>query len=245
MAQLNMKTGLLRLYALFSYYPPCPDLFRHGSTFLRNIMISTGFLAKIHQFFLVFFLIIPVLLITHLPINAQDLKANKTESKLKITQSGLIAGYGTHFSDQKEKHETIFLIWRLGLEMKPLLPFFKNHRGSFSIVLEPQVNPVLSPGKCFGFGVGIGIEYTYPVSEYIKPYFVATIGPHIITDDIKTQARGFIFSDVIGCGVYIPLNRFTTLNFGYRIRHMSNAGFSSPNSGIDHQILVSGISYIF
>jgi opacity protein-like surface antigen len=111
--------------------------------------------------------------------------------------------------------------------------------------LEPQFNLVLKPAKETEFGLGIGLQYAYPVMDRISPYVLVVSGPHYISYDSITQAGGFNFSSAIGAGVYISLTREMALNLGYRYRHVSNGDLKKPNEGIDSHLAMVGLSLFF
>ena len=49
----------------------------------------------------------------------------------------------------------------------------------------------------------------------------------------------------LGAGLQFFLNDSFALTGGYRFRHMSNAGITDDNSGINHHFILVGLSYFF
>ncbi|MHB8771966.1 MAG: acyloxyacyl hydrolase [Syntrophales bacterium] len=160
-----------------------------------------------------------------------------------INEAGFIGGYGTAPIDEG-RYKTMLLIAHIGTNVNRFLPALRGHRGTLSLFLEPQFNPVLKP-SAVEFGLGIGLQYAYPLTEWISPYILLATGPHYITVDTTTQADGFNFSNAIGVGFYLTLTKGVALNCGYRHRHVSNAELRQPNSGIDSDIGLVGVSYFF
>jgi hypothetical protein len=159
-------------------------------------------------------------------------------------ESGLIVGYGADMLPEG-KYEPIFLIWHLAYDLKEYIPGLKKHRGILTAVCEPQINPVFRPETDLEFGVGIGLKYLYPLTDRLYPYLQGTVGPHYISVQTEDQASGFIFANTIGAGLYYFLSERTAIQAGYRLRHMSNAGLKSSNSGINTHSGTIGISFFF
>ncbi len=175
---------------------------------------------------------------------AEDVSGGKSKEGSLVDESGFLTGYGRG-SVAEGSYETMFLIWHVGTDAKRLIPGLSSHRGTLSFFLEPQVNPVLSPAGDVEFGLGVGIQYAYPLTDRIRPYILGVVGPHYLNFRTETQARGFIFSTAAGIGSYVHLTKSMALNLGYRIRHMSNAYTRSPNYGIDSHFAVVGFSFFY
>ena len=121
----------------------------------------------------------------------------------------------------------------------------KDWGGSLSIHLEPQFNPVIAPETDFEFGIGLGVQYTHPLTDRLSAYISGSAGPHYISVVTRDQANGFIFSSAIGAGLYFFITKNSALSLGYRLRHLSNAGFTTPNQGINSHFGVIGYSVFF
>lgn len=160
-----------------------------------------------------------------------------------IDEAGFISGYGNASIDEG-CYKTLFMIAHLGTNINRYIPALRDHRGTLSLFLEPQFNPVLKP-SAVEFGLGIGLQYAYPLTERFSPYFLLATGLHYISVDTTTQADGFNFSDLAGIGFYLALSKGVALNCGYRYRHVSNADLKKPNSGINSHIGVLGVSFFF
>ncbi len=160
-----------------------------------------------------------------------------------ITEAGFITGYGRGSIDEGG-YKTLLLIAHIGADINRFIPALRHHRGVLSFFLEPQFNPVLTPSES-EFGLGVGLQYAYPLTEWISPYFLVVTGPHYISVDTTTQAEGFNFSSAAGIGLYISLTKNIALNCGYRYRHISNADLKLPNGGINSHIGLLGVSFFF
>ncbi|HUH67040.1 MAG TPA: acyloxyacyl hydrolase [Syntrophales bacterium] len=161
-----------------------------------------------------------------------------------FTEMGFITGFGTG-SLPEGNYQPIYLIGHFGVDMKRYFSGLKDHKGTLSVFLEPQFNPVVSPQNDFEAGVGIGLKYMYPVLDKLSVYVLGSVGPHYVSVQTSKQANGFIFADTIGGGIYYYLTKDTAINLGYRLRHMSNANTAEPNGGIDTNSAVIGYSVFF
>ncbi len=161
-----------------------------------------------------------------------------------ITEAGFIVGYG-NADNNDGGYRILLLLFHIGMNVNRFIPAFKDHKGTLSCFLEPQYNPVLTPSSNYEFGLGIGIQYAYPVTEVISPYLLAVTGPQYISAESAIQANGLNFSSAVGAGLYLFVTRDVALNLGYRYRHVSNANIKLPNGGINSNIGLVGLSFFF
>jgi lipid A 3-O-deacylase len=166
------------------------------------------------------------------------------QSQPFLKEIGLITGYG-RASMPEGKYETIPIILHCGVDLSKYFSGLRGHRGLLTAYIEPQVNPVISPESDIEFGVGVGLQYQYPVTTFLSLYVNASTGPYYISVDTTDQADGFIFANYAGAGAYFFVNKNTAVNAGYRFRHMSNANTREPNGGIDSHFGVIGISWFY
>lgn len=161
-----------------------------------------------------------------------------------FTEMGFITGFGSG-NIPEGTYQPILLIGHFGVDLKRYFSGLKNHSGTLSFFLEPQFNPVFSPQTDFELGVGVGIQYMYPVLDELSIYVLGSVGPHYISVVTIQQASGFIFSDVLGTGLYYYLTKKSAINAGYRLRHISNLNYATPNLGINTNFGVIGYSVFF
>jgi hypothetical protein len=170
--------------------------------------------------------------------------ADSTDSEALFREKGFLIGYGRG-SLPEGGYETIFLMGHLGIDMAKAFPSLKRHRGLLTFILEPQVNPVVSPDNDLEFGLGVGFKYMYPVFERVSVFANASTGPHYISVNTSKQSDGFCFANTVGGGLYVHLTKDTALSLGYRLRHLSNARTRAPNGGIDSHNALIGISFFY
>jgi len=170
-------------------------------------------------------------------------KTARTTDRL-FTEMAIITGLGAS-NIPEGNYQPILLIGHLGIDLKRYFQKLENHRGIFSFFLEPQFNTVVNPTRDFEFGIGIGVQYLYPLTDKLSTYVMGSIGPHYISVVTRREANGFIWSDFIGAGLYYYLTKDSAINAGYRFRHLSNADFAMPNGGINTNFATIGYSVFF
>jgi hypothetical protein len=190
------------------------------------------------------FIVFAIILSANHAYCSEDVQKEGRTSDRFFTEMGFITGFGSG-NIPEGTYQPILLIGHFGVDMKRYFQGLKDHRGTLSVFLEPQFNPVFSPQTDFELGVGVGIQYMYPVMDKLSIYVLGSVGPHYISLVTSQQATGFIFSDTIGAGLYYYLTKDSAINAGYRLRHISNANCASPNLGINTNFGVIGYSVFF
>jgi lipid A 3-O-deacylase len=188
-----------------------------------------------------------VLFLTVIPgatVAAEEKGDGRRAGQAWLTEAGFITGYGNANLDEGV-YRTLLMVGHFAKDINHFIPALQEHRGRLSFFLEPQFNYVLKPAGEIELGLGIGFQYSYPVSARISPYILVVTGPQLISVDSITQANGLNFSSAVGVGIYFSLTKNIALNLGYRHRHVSNAELNKPNEGIDSEIGILGLSYFF
>ena len=107
--------------------------------------------------------IAPFFLVVLLTLSCLHVEARADTSRKGI-ETAFIGGIGTG-KIPEGNYQPLLIIWRWGLDLKKYFSGLENQHGSLSALLEPQFNPVISPGDNFEFGIGMGIQYRYPVTQ--------------------------------------------------------------------------------
>ncbi len=82
-------------------------------------------------------------------------------------------------------------------------------------------------------------------SAGLRPYLEAGIGPSYNSLNIKEMGTGFNFLSFGGAGVRYLLGGGRSLELGYRLRHISNAGLDESNHGVTAHQLQLGMAFEF
>jgi len=196
------------------------------------------------HFFFVLSISFLIIFSTGMAVASDENLSSAPASNRFFSESAFITGFGSGSIDEGH-YQTALIIWHLGVNLDRIFPSLKTHKGKLSFFIEPQFNPVFNPETDFEFGLGLGLQYEYPIMEKLSAYVLASGGPHYISVVTDDQANRFIFSDMAGAGIYYRLTDRSAINVGYRFRHLSNAEIEYPNSGLDSHFGVIGYSIFF
>lgn len=162
---------------------------------------------------------------------------------------GLTAGYllphrltGDHVT--KQQGPAFMPSWMMTLT-EPVGPGWL--RGQISIGAEMVYLQFREPIVTHGIGFTPRIKYTFVVLDRLRPYVEFAGGP-FWTDlggNIPEEANEFNFVVTGGAGVSWFLTPQVALTAGYRFHHISNAGTSYPNLGLNASLPFGGFSFYF
>ncbi len=164
-----------------------------------------------------------------------------------VVEEGFLCAYGNGFvGGSHNSYKVSSFILHFGLRAHAVLPsLIPDTGGRLLIYLEPQYNIVTHPSGNYEFGIGVGLEYRFPLSDNLYAYLLAGSGLHYISFHSRNQSGGFNFNDNFGTGLYIKVSKSAFINAGFRFRHISNADLNKPNEGINSYLFVLGISRFF
>ena len=105
-------------------------------------------------------------------------------------------------------------------------------------------------GGFWDYGNGIEVAIIPALRLYIGkaaviPYIEGGIGPSYNGLNIEELGMGFNFLSYGGVGLRIPLQNNMSIEFGYRLRHISNAGMDERNHGVTSNQAQFGIAWAF
>jgi len=157
--------------------------------------------------------------------------------------SGYLDG---HLDDTKKDYQAVPLLVGLIFDLKPLTSKIGiNPKGRVDFILEPFINTVTSPDSNVEVGSNFLFEYVFPLSEKFQPYVKGGIGALYMSQHTKEQSTQYNFLPQGGGGIRYFIKDNVALNFEYRYRHLSNASLKHPNSGIDANMYLGGITIFF
>jgi lipid A 3-O-deacylase len=117
--------------------------------------------------------------------------------------------------------------------------------GALEIGLEPLYQQFFDPVDAFFAGLAAVTRYHFTSLGRLVPY-VEIAGAAGYTDlRVREQDTNFVFLLFGGVGASYFITERTAIYAGYRYQHISNAGTSSPNRGIDSHTGVFGVSRFF
>jgi hypothetical protein len=99
----------------------------------------------------------------------------------------------------------------------------------------------------YGFAVA-PLGFTFDISQRRLHPFIETLGGVIASaepvPEDQTDASGLNFLFDFGGGVRYRIRPRQSLTFGYRFLHISNAGTTSFNPGVDNNVFYVGYSFL-
>ncbi len=174
-----------------------------------------------------------------------------------VYETGILTGFARTKLDEKGNYDIIPIIARFGYNLDSIgfgfcdllnSIFGKLHvkpKGFTEFILEPFINTVISPNYNIEAGCTILLKYSYPLTEKIYPYAIGGGGGAFITQHTREEATQWGFTPQIGAGVSYFFRKDTALNVEYRRRHFSNADLKEPNTGINVDMFLFGISFFY
>jgi hypothetical protein len=129
------------------------------------------------------------------------------------------------------------------------LPFDPFGTGVLRSAFEPGVEGwfqyYLAPKAYTAEGLKVALRYHFIGLGPLAPYLEATAGVAATNLDVNETRSPFTFVLEAGAGVSYFVTPSLSLNLGYRLQHLSSAGFGHPNRGVNADTGVLGVSYYF
>jgi hypothetical protein len=121
------------------------------------------------------------------------------------------------------------------------------YRGQTTIGVEMVYIQFQKPVLTHGIGFTPRIKYTFVALGRLQPYLELAGGPFWtdLANRIPEQSSEFNFIVMGGFGLSWFVTSQTAVNIGYRLQHISNAGTSFPNVGLNHSLPYIGFSFYY
>ena len=159
----------------------------------------------------------------------------------------VLSGFGVAHLREKGSYHVIPVYVDLDFDLKPALhKFGLNSLGLLQLVVEPFLFGVSDPhgnievGNNFLLKIGF-----FPETSKIQPYFKGGVGLLYMSQHTLEQSTQFNFNEYVGFGVHFFFRKNLAFTIEYRYRHLSNASIKQPNSGINSNFGICGLSCIF
>ena len=163
-----------------------------------------------------------------------------------LKEIGIFSGYASGPLDEKPDYELVLTIFRLGLDLNPFInKFGLDTKGLLELQLEPFINTVVSPNNNVEIGSNFVLKYAFPLTKKFYPYVEGGLGMLYMSQHTREQSTQYNFLPQGGVGLMYFLKDNLALTVGYRYRHLSNNSFKSPNSGINVDMYLAGISIVY
>jgi len=169
-----------------------------------------------------------------------------THKGVHLDELGIGSGYAWgHLKFSQVDFKAVPAYLRFGFDMNSVVGM-KNSKGTLQLALEPFCNPVSRPESGVETGLNVFFRYLHPVAPSVKLVSEIGSGPMYLSIDTHEQGKGgFNFLNQFGLGAQFAVSGNSALTVGYRFRHLSNAGTSQPNSGINSNAVVLSYSLLY
>jgi opacity protein-like surface antigen len=165
---------------------------------------------------------------------------------LAIDSLDVTTGYFWGDLKNKDDYEGVPLMFGMNFDAKPLFEKIGiKTEGELNWIVEPFVNTIIGPNSNVEVGCNFLIKYTFPLTERFRPYLKGGLGALYMSQHTEEQSTQYNFLPQGAAGFQFLLNDKTALNLEYRYRHLSNASFKSPNSGINVDMIMAGFTFFF
>lgn len=199
-------------------------------------------------------LLLIVLSLTPLKLSAEEtpgptISSSRSEprpSGIFLDEFGVGTGYtwGT-LKSSHDNFRAVPLYLRIGFDMNSLFGM-RERKSTLQFALEPFVNTVTAPERGVEAGLDLFVRYLHPILPSVKLVSEIGSGPMYFSIDTAEQGKsGFNFLNQLGLGSQVSLSDKCAVTLGYRFRHLSNAGTSPINAGINSNAFTISISALY
>lgn len=162
-----------------------------------------------------------------------------------LEEFGLLTGYG-RASIVGEDYQLVLFMPRWGFDIKPATEKIGlKPPDHLEFVVEPLANLVVSPNTNAEVGCSFLLKYGLDFAQRFLVFAEGGLGMLYMTQHTVEQGTQYNFLLQGGTGLQYFLNKRWALTGSYRLRHLSNAGASSRNSGINAHLTLVGISFFY
>jgi len=164
-------------------------------------------------------------------------------AKTCLKRVTILTGYGS--SDMEDGHyDVVPILIQFHFDANPFINKMGNKTGGdFEFIAEPLMNVVTNPDANAEIGISFLFRYEHAIVPKLRWFFEGGAGAMYTTQHTHEQGSQFDFLPQAGLGLQYSLTKKLALTGEYRWRHMSNAGASSPNHGLNHDFGLVGLTY--
>jgi lipid A 3-O-deacylase len=141
-------------------------------------------------------------------------------------------------------------VWNVGLRYgwiltRPHGPGFLNGRFEYAVDAVPVFMIFQRYNTAYGAGVNpLGLKWDFAARGRIEPYFELNGGTLFTSHEVPTGTSNVNFTSAAALGMHL-LGDKHAFSFEVRYMHISNAGLSSPNPGINTVQVRVGVGKFF
>jgi len=173
-----------------------------------------------------------------------DSGPEEEKAKICLKRVTMLTGYG---SDNIEggHYEVVPILIQFHFDINPFVQRMGvKTGGDFEFIAEPLMNLVTNPDTNAEIGISFLLRYEHAIVSRLKWFFEGGVGSMYTTQHTHEQGSQYDFLPQAGLGLQYSLTKKVAVTAEYRYRHMSNAGASSPNHGLNHDFALVGLTYL-
>jgi hypothetical protein len=176
---------------------------------------------------------------------ADEGMSTQEQPKKGISSIDFLTGYSWGDLDRQGSYDLYPFIVDLNFDLISLAEKLKL-RSLLQFQLEPYISYVSHPDSNVEFGNSFFLKVgLLPKTSKIQPYIKVGTGMAYMTQHTQEQGTQFNFISTGALGAHYFFKKNVALTIEGRMRHLSNCGIDSPNSGINNYSVLSGITYQF
>ena len=162
-----------------------------------------------------------------------------------LIEVSFLTGYGVA-NISEGYYEILVCNPRFEFSAKPLAKKI-NFRpvGVLNFVVEPFANVITQPNSNVEVGISLLLKYGHHFTSSLLGFIEGGTGMLYTSQNTLEQSTRFNFISQCGLGFQYSFTPGWALSGEYRFRHISNAGISEPNDGINLSLFLIGFSYLY
>lgn len=162
----------------------------------------------------------------------------------RVSLSGGV-GFGSPIFGSKGHHDWGLGILAFGWTFSDVQGKEHWYRGNWELAGELFGGMQYHPDHAYLVGVAPLLRYNFATGTRFVPFF--NLGAGVTSTDIRDGdlSTKFEFNLQYGIGTHYFLKDNLALTLQYRFIHLSNAGLSSPNLGVNNNTITIGLSWFF
>jgi opacity protein-like surface antigen len=153
--------------------------------------------------------------------------------------------FGYRSLGSKSRHDLTLTTLRFGrVRGRSTVPGRRSH-GNVELVTEVWGGVQTHPRHRSLFGVTPLLRYDFVTGSRWVPFVNAGIGVAYTNIGRPDLSRGFQFNPEAGAGTHYFVGAGLAMTVEYRFFHLSNAGLSKPNTGLNTHMLYVGLTRFY
>ena len=167
-----------------------------------------------------------------------------TRGAKELSLSGGI-GFGSPIFGSIEHHDWVIGVVEFGWVFSEVQGKGHWYQGNFELLGDLFGGMQFHPEHAYLVGMAPILRYDFATGTRFVPF--VDIGGGVTSTDIRNPdlSTPFEFNLQLGGGTHYFLRENLALTVQYRFIHLSNAGISSPNLGVNTSTIFAGVSWFF